>query len=196
MTYQHERDEFISKATAEGLDLDICQKLLRYATTLQRLAEARCNGDWPYNGDRDRPPIDKFRGSIVRDMWDLDYTKCPKCNASGIARSDMRKSGYLYRVGKNLTDTWVKGGTHVKVCSDCWTQELVQACLSYWYWHDRKGIDISKSGLHVSPNGLPIKAIFQGDPRGAVLRLATPNYPYDESGSNGARGLYVPARVR
>lgn len=55
MTYQHERDEFISLATQEGLGLDTCRKLLRYATTLHRLAEAQCNGDWPYNGDRDRP---------------------------------------------------------------------------------------------------------------------------------------------
>lgn len=35
MSYSKERDEFISRATKEGLSLDTCRKLLRYATTLQ-----------------------------------------------------------------------------------------------------------------------------------------------------------------
>ena len=51
MSYQRERDLFISLASKEGLDLHTIGKLLRYASTLQRLAVAQCNGDWPYNGD-------------------------------------------------------------------------------------------------------------------------------------------------
>ena len=38
---------------APTIGLDTATKLLRHATTLQRLAEAQCNGDWPAdNGER------------------------------------------------------------------------------------------------------------------------------------------------
>jgi hypothetical protein len=53
MSYQHEREQFIVRMTQEGLPLDVTRSLLRAATTLQRLAEAQCNGDWPAdNGER------------------------------------------------------------------------------------------------------------------------------------------------
>mgnify|MGYP001559257416 CR=1 FL=1 len=47
-----------------------------------------------------------------------------------------------------------------------------------------------------------VTAVFGGDPRGAVFRLNTPNYPYSANGLNpktgygGADGLYVPPRER
>ena len=111
MSYSKEREEFISRATQEGLSLDTCRKLLRYATTLQRLAEAQCNGDWPYNGDRDRPskvmalppamaghewaPEETAASKQLRERHDKRYTVCPKCMASGVARSAMRFSATL-----------------------------------------------------------------------------------------------------
>ena len=45
MRTNKERDEFLTIAEAEGLPESIARKLMRYATTLQRLAEAECNGD-------------------------------------------------------------------------------------------------------------------------------------------------------
>ena len=42
---QKEREEFIGIAVAEGLDIETARRLMRYSTTLQRLAEAGCNGD-------------------------------------------------------------------------------------------------------------------------------------------------------
>lgn len=171
MSYTRERDEFISRATAEGLSLETCRKLLRYATTLQRLQEAQCNGDWPYNGDRDRPAINEWAGDLVRIKWDKRYTTCPRCEASGVAVSAMR---YRSTVGE---EGFERAGRVPKICPDCRTQELVEALFSTEY-----GITMPE-----------VKAIFQGDPRGAVLRLATPHYPWSDDGSKG-RGLYVPAR--
>lgn len=53
MSYQRERDQFIARAAQAGMPLSLCLTLLRYATTLQRLAVAECNGDWPAdNGER------------------------------------------------------------------------------------------------------------------------------------------------
>lgn len=53
MSYQHERDTFIARMATEGLSIERTLALLRAASTLQRLAEAQCNGDWPAdNGER------------------------------------------------------------------------------------------------------------------------------------------------
>lgn len=189
MTYQRERDEFISRATREGLSLDVCRKLLRYATTLQRLAEAQCNGDWPYNGDRDRParcnclpdtdPQNKCNAERARERWDARYTICPKCEASGVAKTAMRLS---HENGIPKSQYPVE---RVKVCPDCRTQELVRELLC--------------TRTHLGPEDThdtlcsDFTPIFQGDPRGAVLLLATPSFPWSKDGSKG-RGLVVPAR--
>src|SRR3990167_7621650 len=156
MSYTRERDLFINQASKEGLDLATITKLLRYATTLQRLAVARCNGDWPYNGDRDRP------------WWDKQYPTCPKCEASGVAKSAMRRSVDKCPcafVAAERTRCSTCGGTrHPQICPDCRTQELVTTLL----------LNTCKDACadHAS-----VTAIFGGDPRGAVLRLSTPNYP-------------------
>jgi hypothetical protein len=53
VTYQKEREEFIATMTAEGVPLDTVRRVLRDAATIQRLAEAECNGDYPCdNGER------------------------------------------------------------------------------------------------------------------------------------------------
>ena len=112
MSYSKERDEFIAIATQEGLTLDTARKLLRHATTLHRLAEAQCNGDWPYNGDRDRPMVNEWQGRpIVREKWDRRYVVCPECEASGVSKSAMRKG----------------------VCPDCRTSQLVKTALPTGY---------------------------------------------------------------
>lgn len=240
MSYTTERDEFISRATAEGLDLDTCRKLLRYATTLQRLAEAQCNGDWPYNGDRDQPnavestcadckgkgemetgigmfPCDTCHGNgrtwhrdAERDArHDLRYAVCPKCEASGVAKSAMRSSVETENRCATCNEEGPAGGSlqkavhrygptkhtfrpkPLKVCPDCRTQELVRALLANRGGSDNEGLmqhEIEAFNRNITP-------IFQGDPRGAVLRLATPGYPWSDDGSKGY-GLYVPARVR
>lgn len=53
MSYQHDRDEFIARATREGLPLDAIYTLLRCATTIHRLAELACSSE---AADRDRIP--------------------------------------------------------------------------------------------------------------------------------------------
>jgi len=53
MSYQRERDEFIARMSREGLDVQTTRQLLRYATTLHRLAELACSSE---AADRDRVP--------------------------------------------------------------------------------------------------------------------------------------------
>lgn len=48
------RDQFISEATQAGITWEDARYLLSKARTMQRLAEAQCNGDWPAdNGERE-----------------------------------------------------------------------------------------------------------------------------------------------
>lgn len=67
MSYQSERDAFLTRMAQEGLPLHITRALLRAATTLQRLAEAQCNGDYPAdNGERKVVECDSCGQAWVR----------------------------------------------------------------------------------------------------------------------------------
>lgn len=77
MSYQRERDLFMTQC---GLPVDDARYVLRAATSLQRLAEADCNGDWPYNGDRD------IMDTPSRERL---YSQCPACQRL-TARSAIR----------------------------------------------------------------------------------------------------------
>ncbi len=115
MGYQQERDEFIGKFTellVTGSQTpephtgyraaQIARKLLRHASTLQRLAVAQCNGDFPAdNGER-------------------KTVQCSRCE-SGWHISAMR---YDRTAETTATDR------RPMVCVDCRTQELVTAILS------------------------------------------------------------------
>lgn len=53
MSYQRDREEFISRVAHEGMSLPVAQTLLRIATTIHRLAELSCSSE---AADRDRIP--------------------------------------------------------------------------------------------------------------------------------------------
>jgi len=70
-----EREQFMLAAGRHGLTEHTARALLRVSSTLTRLAEAQCNGDWPAdNGDKDR------------------QHQCAQC-LSGWHRSAIRKDG-------------------------------------------------------------------------------------------------------
>ena|SRR3990167_1742308 len=200
MSYRQEREQFIIQAAREGIDQHTIGKLLRYSTTLQRLAVAQCNGDWPYNGDRDRPwrdnstehtPISSQAFGIVRAKHDARYTVCPKCEASGVAKSAMRYA-HMPVPGYAPDEQRARGqeGVVPKICPDCRTVELVNIALA------GIGTVLTQTSDSISvtdTHDTRITAVFAGDPRGAVLRLVTPGYPWSEDGREG-NGLYVPAR--
>jgi hypothetical protein len=49
-SYREWRDEFVYNCAKVGIDLDVAWKLMKLSTTLQRLATAACNGDYPADG--------------------------------------------------------------------------------------------------------------------------------------------------
>lgn len=70
MSYQHERDQFIDRMSREGLPLPITERLLRTATTMQRLAELACSSE---AADRDRIPCPAMR----------NYSEAKRARANG-----------------------------------------------------------------------------------------------------------------
>ena len=58
MSYAREREEFIARICSEGLPFGNAQLLLRYATTINRLAELACSSE---AADRDRIPCPAAR---------------------------------------------------------------------------------------------------------------------------------------
>jgi hypothetical protein len=92
MSYQREREAFLVRAEKEGIPLDVARKVLRYSTTLTRLAVAQCNGDWPCdNGERKVFPCGKCEGLYVRSVL-LMRDKymgglCPDCRAENNVRA-------------------------------------------------------------------------------------------------------------
>lgn len=123
-----EREEFLVKICGEGVPLDVARKVCRNAATIQRLSEAKCNGDYPCdNGER-------------------KVGFCSKC-----------ESGYV----PHVLD---KRG----VCPNCRASERIEKLLAPYN----------------------VKPIFQGDPRGACVKLAVPSGKTDDWGRTG---ICVPA---
>ena len=101
MNYQQERDEFISIMTQEGVSLETARLFMRHASTLHRLAEAQCNGDWPCdNGERKVVP-------------------CTRCESLWV-RSSMRH---------NPTQPAVNGFRPL-ICQDCRLQDRIREIAS------------------------------------------------------------------
>lgn len=109
MSYQRERDQFMVQV-AGTLGIPTARALLRCATTLQRLAEAQCNGDWPAdNGERKVVP-------------------CPLCEScwvpSQIQGGALAKEAHrLARLRAHLEALTLSAqGKEAKACPDCRTE--------------------------------------------------------------------------
>lgn len=110
-SYARERDEFFATGTKIGLSVEVIRSLLRYATTLQRLAEAQCNGDWPAdNGERKVIACLKCEGGFVPSSYkwvDLPHgvdgkqtvptraKVCPDCRAQAHVEMLLKGTGYM-----------------------------------------------------------------------------------------------------
>lgn len=112
MSYQRERDYFMAQV-APVLGVPNARALLACATTLQRLAEAQCNGDWPCdNGERKVVP-------------------CPLCESYYVP--SQIQGGALARLAwrtvKVGAETWTQGkpAQPERACPDCRTEARAQS---------------------------------------------------------------------
>lgn len=87
MSYQKKRDEFIARATREGLTVEVARTLLREASTMQCLAVAMCNGDWPCdNGERKTALCGRCGLGYVPSVLKGKDRLCPDCRAEDRVR--------------------------------------------------------------------------------------------------------------
>lgn len=95
MTTRRERERTIAELSKAGIDYHVITKLLRYGTTLHRLAEAQCNGDWPCdNGERKVKPCSRCQG-----LWVPSSLKrkglCPDCRTEDLIRDTCTQVGLV-----------------------------------------------------------------------------------------------------
>lgn len=99
MTYTRERENFIARmarenalAGARTAHVDT-YKILRYASTLQRLAVAQCNGDYPAdNGERKVVPCPECGSGFVRSSFRKGV--CPDCRTSQLVRDALAGTAF------------------------------------------------------------------------------------------------------
>lgn len=109
MSYQRERDVFIARCQ---LSPDTARALLRHATTMQRLAEAQCNGDWPCdNGERKVKP-------------------CPLCESLWVPSQIQGGTAAKMAAKRHTMDAPLP----YRACPDCRTEARVHALLEGTQW--------------------------------------------------------------
>lgn len=158
-----DREEAVRNMTRLGIAPGDQVRLLRLGQTLHRLAEAQCNGDWPAdNGERK-----------VRECGEKRFIGY--CPAQTCCRPDPcvhAHDAYSITVTEGCGSYWdpsVLRKTRGYLCPDCCATEDVQAIARRY-------------GL---------RAVVNGDPRGAVLLLAPAGATREDLDSGRVRGEYV-----
>ena len=126
MTYQRERDEFLNIIQSEGMDYTTATRMLRYASTLNRLATAMCNGDWPAdNGERKTVVCTQCGCGWARSSFRKGV--CPDCRTEQLVKDalpqgykavfsgDPRGCVFKIQVPSGRTNDWGKEGICVPV---------------------------------------------------------------------------------
>ena len=79
MSYAVDRYEFIQLMESEGMNKRQVERILAYSTTLDRLATAMCNGDYPCdNGQRKTKPCSKCEMGYASSSL-IKNGVCPEC---------------------------------------------------------------------------------------------------------------------
>ena len=184
MSKQRDRDEFIALMAQEGVSVDDARKLLRYAATLHRLAELECSSE---AADRDRVP-------------------CPRANKPAWAIQH-EEGGQWTTIEKTVADPmrWFHSNLpaysmdHAVTCEG-WRVEVIPClCRDYGSYDGDHGTvpriavqeDRTQRRVNALCANLPgIIPVFQGDPRGAVLKLRVPS---GKTNDGGRTGICVPS---
>lgn len=171
MSYQSDREEFIGRVAIALADkasayyaAGVARRLMRHASTLQRLAVAQCNGDWPAdNGERKTQEC-----PLCGSNWAPSAITGGKLAREAHAASD----GVLnaeYETAEKLIEY-----RNAKACPDCRTTAALVA--------------IVREELPM------YQVIVNGDPRGYVVKLAPAQATREDIDCGRAPTIGVPAR--
>ncbi len=177
MSYQAERERFIVRMTALGLDYPTVVTLLRLAKTLNRLAVAQCNGDYPAdNGERKTvvcpaceqawSPAVMARSATRRyvALVSDQGTAIPECVMLAEGTGTAIQTGIEANAPADAARPFVwrsvtkNSAINPPICPDCRTQDRAKAALLGTSWF----------------------AVFGGDPRGYTLKLAKSTVSRDD----------------
>lgn len=120
---QREREDFIALMAREGVKVEHARYLMRCGSTLHRLSEAQCNGDWPCdNGQRKVEPCAECESLYVRSVL-LKGKRCPECRLTARVKAfcqplglepvfggDPRGAVLLIKVPSGKTNDWGQRG--------------------------------------------------------------------------------------
>lgn len=153
MSRVHDHDQLVAQLTRAlpevslGEVTELARKLRRAGTTLQRLAEAQCNGDWPAdNGERKVIACSRCESLWVRSSMVRDHT-APK----------------VQHVGE-MGAHWIP-----LICKDCRTQDRVRELLKPYGLVPRFGGDPRGPVLRVFPVGVDWQRVENGSERGVYV---------------------------
>lgn len=80
------REEFIAAMARNGQNVEVSRAILRVVATMNRLAEAECNGDWPCdNGERPVVQCQDCQSGYVKSAVRKDG-RCVNCHAQDKAK--------------------------------------------------------------------------------------------------------------
>ena len=169
-----ERGRFIERMRLEGVPEHVTRLVMRHAATLTRLAEAQCNGDYPAdNGERDTVCCDTCGTAWAPEAFKRSgpfRVACWQCGWRDTWSHNLRRTAAARALwGKLPVDSLhAEHGTSLHVttearCPDCRMSDRVKALLAPY---------------NVEPK-------FQGDPRGAVVKLKVPSGKTDDWGQEG-----------
>lgn len=101
MSYQKWREDFIGRIVREGATVGDARRLMRYAATLERLAVAQCNGDYPAdNGERPVRECSECGQHWARSAFDRAWL-CVDCRTTARARAYVAEALPGWRVRFN-----------------------------------------------------------------------------------------------
>ena len=182
MSKQRDRDEFIALMAQEGVSVNDARKLLRYAATLHRLAELECSSE---AADRDRVPCPRAN-KPAWEGWRVEVIPC-LCRDYGSYDGD---HGTVPRIAVHEARTRRRVETlcatfpakHVVTSGDR-TVGVFDSPEQAAQWIIQSPRDEYFSTYRPSKRG--IVPVFQGDPRGAVLKLQVPSGKTNDWGRTG-----------
>lgn len=142
------REQFIADMARRGQSVELARKFLRIGATLQRLAEAQCNGDYPAdNGECNVVECDQCRSLWVPSCMHRPLTERLLARKGGMARAVFE--------GLAVVECPAPGFSNARpilICPDCVATERAKKLV---------------------PAGWKLNV--QGDPRGCILTLVDPD---------------------
>lgn len=185
-TYQREREDFLLTMQAEGMPAHVARRILRHANTIQRCATLECSSE---AADRDRVlcPTAKHLRSAP-----LDATESCLCRDYGASDTATNRHGTIPRIAVTSANAEARitklCAEIAENCANCGRLETYRpdhGCTSCGWLDDAEQRRVRGPRPIFVPH-------FQGDPRGACVKLSVPSGKTDDWGRTG---ICVPTRT-